>query len=159
MTAKENISPLKRWGGVLAVNMTMRGIDIAEVKGKQGVIRHYGKIQHHLINLGVAVAANAKQPVLDRVEHGGDLLGRVFLGQLSSRSVIEQVAKQEQLLRTLALKALKHLAAVFRRAVDIRGNHKLHVVHRFLLIFARSAEGKPLILYTQNFISFLPRGQ
>ena len=94
---------------------------------KQGIIRHYGKIENHLINLAVTVSANADDAFFYSVEHCGDFSCVVSAGDIVSRTVIEQISEENELIRLLGVVRLNELFAKQSRPVNIGGNHKLHI--------------------------------
>ena len=98
----------------------------AAVQIKQRVIRHDRELQHHLINLRVAVAAHAEQLVLYAVEQRDHALRVVCVRQIVARTVIEQVAQQNQTLRALGFVGGKHRFAGAVGTVDIGSKHQFH---------------------------------
>ena len=77
-----------------------------------GVIREQRKRQNHLVYLGVAVSADAENLVFQLGELRDDLLRRIAVGQVVARSVVEQVAEQQELIRPLRTVSLEQCAAV-----------------------------------------------
>ena len=56
------------------------------------VIAHTRKVEHHLVDFRVAVAAHRDGAVGEAVEQRNDLLGSLVRGDVVTRSVVEQVA-------------------------------------------------------------------
>ena len=83
-------------------------------------------MQHHLINLRVAVAAHAEQLVLYAVEQRDHALRVVCVRQIVARTVIEQVAQQNQTLRALGFIGGEHRLAGAAGTVDIGSKHQFH---------------------------------
>ena len=111
---------------VLVKMVAVRGIDEMTRRLEQAVVRKNGEGQHHLVDLGLAVAAHAENVGLPLLQQGDDLLRRIALGQVVARAVIQQIAEEEHARRFLALPGLEELAAVVGRAVQVRGNDPFH---------------------------------
>ena len=69
------------------------------VQFQQTIFRQYRKLQHHLIHFGIAVSANAEQPICQRVQLCNDGFGGIPLRQIIARSVIQNIPQQEQPIR------------------------------------------------------------
>ena len=106
--------------------VAVRGIDKMARRLEQAVVRKNGEGQHHLIDLGLAVAAHTENVCLPLLQQGDDLLRRIALGQVVARAVIQQIAEEEHTRRFLPLPGLEELAAVVGRAVQVRGNDPFH---------------------------------
>ena len=111
---------------VLVKMVAVRGIDEMARRLEQAVVRKNGEGQHHLVDLGLAVAAHAENVGLPLLQQGDDLLRRIALGQVVARAVIQQIAEEEHTRRFLTLPGLEELAAVVGRAVQVRGNDPFH---------------------------------
>ena len=82
------------------------------IQRKQRVIGHNGKLQHHLVHFGVAVAAHTQGHDRALVQKPDDLPGLIAVRQIVSGAVIEQVAQQKEAVRAFLFQPLQHL---FRR--------------------------------------------
>ena len=87
-----------------AKNMAVRQEQLAAgLVEKRGVVGHDGKVEDHLVDLGVAVAAHRDDAVGQGVEQRNHALGGVIARQVVARSVVEQVAQQNDAVRLLGL--------------------------------------------------------
>ena len=111
---------------VLVKMGAVRGIDEMARRLEQAVVRKNGEGQHHLVDLGLAVAAHAENVGLPLLQQGDDLLRRIALGQVVARAVIENVPQQNQALRALLRIALQQFFRIKCRPVQVGGNEKLH---------------------------------
>ena len=127
----------------LVVHVSVCDVDHPSANVKNGVVGKHGKLQHHLVHLGVTVAAHAKQLLLARVEHGDHLFGCILARQIVARSVVQNIAQQKELFCPLALKRRKHLLAIICRAVNIGCNHQFHFLSSFHIKGEHSAERSP----------------
>ena len=93
---------------------------------QQGVVGHAGKGQHHLVHLGLAVAPDRQDLVLQRGQHGDHLLGGILPGQIISRTVVQKIAQQDDLIRIFRFDQLTQLAAPICGAVDVGCNDQFH---------------------------------
>ena len=91
-------------------------------------VGHQGKRQHHLIHLGVAVAAHGGDLVRQRVEHGDDLFCIIIVRQGIARAVVQDIAQQQKPVGALAPPGLHQPAHMLCRAVQIRRDHVFHIV-------------------------------
>ena len=71
----------------------------------QRVIAQAGKVQHHLIHLGIAVATHGCNAVGVSVQQLRHLSRCVAFGQGIARPVVQQVAKQQQSVGAFFVKA------------------------------------------------------
>ena len=126
MAMQENIAGAERRQVRGVVDVAVRGVDQPVSNREDAVIGQNREVQHHLVNLRVAVAADAEEPVSPFVEHGQHLFGGIFVRQIVARAVVENVAQQQKPAGPFPVKRGKQLTAVPRRAVDIRCDHKLH---------------------------------
>ena len=155
MAGEQDLSRMERRQAVGTIEVPVRGEDCPGALAEQGVVGHDREAKHRLVDLRVAVAAHAEHTVRHRVELCGDLLRRIVARQIVARPVIEHVAEQEHPLRPFALKAFHDLAAVIRRAVDIRSDQPFHPSVSSLFLFShhtaksvdRSTGRKDLIDY------------
>ncbi len=119
MAVEQDVTSLHGRQRCYVVAVSMGRIDEAAALGQDGIGRHDGKFQDHLIDVGITVAADAEDGVFDFVEHGKDFLRRVVFGQVVARSVIEEVAEQDQAVGPFPLPGVEHAAAVISRTVNI----------------------------------------
>ena len=124
MAVEQDVSRLQRRQAVRVENMAVGGVDAETVNAQQGVVRHQGKIQHHLVHFRVAVSPDAQDVILPRVQHGNDLLGGIAVGQIVARTVIQNVSQQEKPVRLLPVISFQQFAAVQGGTVDIRSNQQ-----------------------------------
>ena len=119
MPAQQYVARLHRRKLLPVVNMPVRRIDHPLARRNERVIRKDRKIQHQLVNLGIAVSAHAVNLLLLPVQHRDDLLRIVLLRQIISRPVIQDIPKQKQTIRLLSFVCLQQQPAVFGRSVDV----------------------------------------
>ena len=86
---------------------------------QHSVICQHREIEHHLVHLGVAVAAHAQQLGRKAVQQGDDLLGGVVPGQVVAGAVVEQVSQKEQAVGLLPFKGLLQLLRIIIGAVQV----------------------------------------
>ena len=101
MPAEQDVAVAERRGIILTVDVPVCRVYQPLPVENYGIVREQRKRQNHLVYLGVAVAADAENLVLQLGELRDDLLRRVAVGQVVARSVIEQVAEQDQSVGTL----------------------------------------------------------
>lgn len=119
MTMEQDVARLHGRQGFQVVTVAMGRIDEAAALGQDGIGRHDGEFQDHLIHVGITVAADAEDGLFDFVEHGKDFLRRVVFGQVVARPVIKDVAEQDQAVGPFPLPGVEHAAAVISRTVNI----------------------------------------
>ena len=127
MSVDEDVAVAKLGRGVFPEVMTVGQIDTAAVKVQDRIICEDREAQYHLIDFGITVAAHAKQLFGYIIEKCDDFLGRITFGQVVARTVVEQVAEQDECFRFLACKCVEHLSAVVRGAVDVGCKHEFHM--------------------------------
>ena len=88
MTVDEDVTVAELGRIVFAEVMTVRQINAVTVKVKDRVIGEDREIQNHLIDFGVAVAADAEQTVGDIIEKCNDFFGGITVGKIVARTVI-----------------------------------------------------------------------
>ena len=93
---------------------------------ENGVVRHHRKLEHHLIDLGVAVAADGEDAVLAAVENGGDLYGVVEVGHAVARSVIQEIAQKDEPVVTDRVGPGESCFERGRNTVDVAHENDLH---------------------------------
>ena len=156
---QQNIPRLQRRELLQVIDMSVRGVDQPLAAGEDAVVREDGKLQHHLVNLRVAVAAHAQKPPACVVEHGRERLGVVPLREVVARPVIEQVAQKQQAVGPLAVERVQQQPPEVGRAVYVRCNHQLHMCILLPDHSAPSASGagsvQSSIVATQR-LMFLP---
>ena len=119
MTVEQDVTrPHGRQGGYV-VAVAMGRIDEAAALGQDGIGGHDGEFQYHLVYIGVTISTDTEDGIFDFVEHGKDFLRRVVFGQVVARSVIEDVAEQDQAVSPFPLPGVEHTAAVISRTVNI----------------------------------------
>lgn len=72
-----------------------------------------------MVDFAVAVAADAEDGVLYAVQHGKDFFRIIVFRQIISRSVVEDVAEENETVGTFPLISFEETAAVIGRAVNI----------------------------------------
>jgi len=75
-------------------------------EGKNRVIRHHGKFQHHLIHLGIAIPPHTKDAVAHFVQKGDNSLRGIGFGQVVARAVIKQIAQKQKAVGLFSLEGL-----------------------------------------------------
>ena len=93
---------------------------------QQGVVRHDREIQHHLVDLRVAVAPDAQGRQRAFIQQTNDLLGRVTVGQVVPGAVVQKIPHQDQPVRLFGLHPLQHLLTGAGRTVNIRRKQNFH---------------------------------
>lgn len=78
---------------------------------KQSIVRLYGEIEDHLIDLAVAISAHADDVFFYSIEKGCDFFCVIPAGDIVSRTVIEQVSEENELVRLFGVVCLYELFA------------------------------------------------
>ena len=94
--------------------------------GEQGIVCHAGEVEHHLVDLGLAVAAYGQHLASDAIEHLDHLLGGIVLGQVVARPVVEQVAQEHHAVGLMTVDGLHQAGAPLRGSVDVGCYEQLH---------------------------------
>ena len=76
-------------------HVAMRGVNKPVSHRENAVVGKDGERQHHLVDLGVAVAAHAEECFAALVEHGQHPLGSILIRQVVARAVVENVAQKQ----------------------------------------------------------------
>ena len=96
MTVEEDIAFVEWWQVVFVIDMAVGCENHRQCTSPQDrdqhVFRQYGKFQHHLVHLRIAVAANVVNIGFSGVEHRNDFLRRVIPGKVIAGSVIQDIA-------------------------------------------------------------------
>ena len=143
MSVQQHIALTQRRRCFRVELMSVRDIHQPLPCRQDGIVREDWEREHHLIHFGVAVAAHAEDCIRHAVQHGNHLLGRVIARQIVSRSVIKNIAEQQQTRSLLALERLQQLFAVVRRAVNIGCNEKFHAAPHLPACFGTSTMVPP----------------
>ena len=93
---------------------------------QRGIVGHNGKVEHHLVDLGVTVAAHRDDAVGQGVEQRDYALGGVIARQVVARTVVEQVAQQHDAVGLLGLDGGAEALGPVCRAVDVGGDEVFH---------------------------------
>ena len=93
---------------------------------QRGVVRHDGKVEHHLVDLGVAVAAHRDDAVGQGVEQRNHALGGVVARQVVARAVVEQVAQQHDAVGLLGFDGGDQALGPVCRAVNVGSDEVFH---------------------------------
>ena len=133
MAAEEDIPRLQRREVIRAVNMAVGGIEPETVHTDQGVVRHEGEVQDHLVHFRIAVAANAQDAVLPGVQGRNHFLRRVAVRQVIARAVIKDISQQKQAVRLFPVISFEQFIAVQGGTVNIRSNQQFQ---RKVLLFS-----------------------
>ena len=67
------------------------------INGKLGVIRHNRKLEQHLIDFGIAIAAHRQNLFTAGIEQFGYFCGIVEAGDAVARAVVQYIPQQNQL--------------------------------------------------------------
>ena len=94
VAVEQDIPGMQRRHGGAIIDVAVRCKDRAPARVKQTVLRRHGEIQHHLIDLRIAVAAHAEDRRGEGVELSGDFPGSIALRKIVARAVIEDVSEQ-----------------------------------------------------------------
>ena len=95
------------------------------------VVRHAGEVQHHLVDLRLAVAAHADDAVRDSVKHRDDLLRGVVRREVVAGTVVQEVAQKDDAVRLLGIDGVHEARAPLGRAMDVGRNQELHDLLHF----------------------------
>ncbi len=88
---------------------------------KEHIVGENGEVQHHLVDLGVAVSADTAKDILAAIKQGDDFLGCVVGRQVVARSVIKQVAQEDHFVRALLVVKLEKALGAFNISVNVGG--------------------------------------
>ena len=119
MAMEQDVAGLHGRQGFQVVTVAMGRINEAAALGQDSIGGHDGKFQYHLVYIGVTISTDTEDGVFDFVEHGKDFLRGIVFGQVIARSVIEDVAEQDQAVSPFPLPGVEHTAAVISRTVNI----------------------------------------
>ena len=107
----------RRAGFVIAV--AVGGEEHQAVPLHQGIVRHNGELQDHLVHFTVAVAPDSNDLIL----HGVELLGHrgavIVLRQAVAGAVVEQISQQQQLFCALGVEGVDQLFGIVAGSVEI----------------------------------------
>ena len=126
VAVQQNIPLGKRRRAGRVVMVAVGGKHCAGTGIQQGIVGQNREVQHHLVHLGIAVAAHAQQPLPQGIQHGNYLFGGIALRQVVAGTVVQNIPQQQQLVRLLALHGGKQLPAVKSRTVQVGCNHQFH---------------------------------
>ena len=93
---------------------------------QRGVVRHDGKVEHHLVDLGVTVAAHRDDAVGQGVEQRNHALGGVVARQVVARAVVEQVSQQHDAVGLLGFDGGDQALGPICRAVNVGSDEVFH---------------------------------
>ncbi len=112
-----------------AKNVTVRQEQFtASLVEQRGVVRHDGEVEDHLVDLGVAVAADGDDAVGQGVEQRNHALGSVVARQVVARAVVEQVAQQNDAVGLLGFDGGDQARGPVCRAGVVGGEEVFHGV-------------------------------
>ena len=131
MSVQQHIALTQRRRCLGIEDMSVRDIHQPLPCRQYGIVREDREREYHLVHLGVAVAAHAEDCICHAVQHGNHLLRRIIARQIVSRSVVKNIAEQQQTRSLFALERREELLTVVRRAVNIGCNEKFHAVLTF----------------------------
>ena len=101
----------------------------ASFQKQSHVIRHDGRLQHHLVHLSVAIAAHSQHLCFQAVQNGRHFFGIVLPGQVVAGAVVQQVAQQDSLVGRLVPNQILQLFRVIGGAVEIACKQQFHWYH------------------------------
>ena len=104
---------------LLIVHMAVGQEQSSSVVYYEGIVGHDGKLQQHLVYLGITVAANGNDLVLHSVKSLNDTLRVDALGYAVARTVVEDVAKDAEHVAMLAGVEVEHLLKRGQASVNI----------------------------------------
>ena len=93
---------------------------------KDVVVGHAGKVEDHLVDLGLAVASHGDDAVGDAVEHLDHALGRVVGGQVVAGAVVQEVAEEHHPIGLLGLDGGHEALAPIGGAMDVGRDDEFH---------------------------------
>ena len=94
MTAKQHVAAVKRRLFFGVVFVPVRGEKSYSVRNDQCIISHYRKIKDRLIDFGIAIPAYTDNIVFKRIKRFYNLFRSVFIGKIVARTVIKDIAEQ-----------------------------------------------------------------
>ena len=119
MSVKEDIAVRDGWQGVFIIMVAVGREDRVAIQHQDCVVGKAWEIEHHLIDFGLAVAANRPDFVLQGVQHGDDFLRGIVLRKIVSGAMVQDVAEEDDALCTALLELLQGLPAPVGTAVDV----------------------------------------
>ena len=122
VTVEKNVTILKRRKIAFVEVMTVSHINKALPCSDYGIIRKNREIKHHLVNLRVTITSDTKDFTLHCIQNFNYFFRRIALGQIVSRSVIKNIAEENDSVRLFVFVGLNQLFAIKFRAVNIGGN-------------------------------------
>ena len=95
------------------------------------VVGHAGEVQHHLVDLRLAVAPHADDAVRDAVQHRDDLLRGVVRREVVAGPVVQEVTQKDDAVRLLGVDGVHEPRAPLGRTMDVGRNQELHDLLHF----------------------------
>ncbi|VTP73007.1 Uncharacterised protein [Leclercia adecarboxylata] len=99
MAVNQHIASIQRGQIIRAKKMTVGNKQAAILQQDLLPGRGNGKVQQHLVNFAVAVAANGDNPRRVSVEPPGDLSRRIAFGQRIAWAMVQHIPEDHQPLR------------------------------------------------------------
>ncbi len=112
---------------VLVPKMSVREEERLRSRFENRVVAHHRELEHHLVNLGVAVAADRDDLVLAEVQHLRDLDGIVEVRHSVPRPVVEEVAQKDDLVIAERRRALERRLKSGRHTMDVAEEQDSHL--------------------------------
>ena len=101
MTLQENGVIGKVGQMILGIHMSMgRKNELTEFM-EDVVVCRQGEPKDHLVDLGIAIAANSNDFVADGIHDFNDFLWRIVLRKVVSRTVVQDIAKAKNICRIM----------------------------------------------------------
>ena len=126
VSMEQDIAGLERRQVLLVEDMTVGGEDALPAHRQEKVICHDREGENHLVDLGLAVAADTVDLIPVFVQEGDDLLRGIFVRQVVARAVVEKVPEKKHAVSLLTVIGGEHPAAVKGGSMDIRCNEPFH---------------------------------
>ena len=123
MPVQEDVAAFQGRRALWVVVVAVGCEDCLPVKLKEAIVGEDGKLKHHLVNLCVAVPADAEKLLLHGIDHGEDFFGIKIHRNIISRAVVQDITQKEKTVCVLFLECAEHFPAVIGRTVDIRCDH------------------------------------
>ena len=115
MTGNDDVAWRERWQRKMAVRHKTAAVGVENRR----VVAHDGKIEKHLIDFRVAVAADGENLFFLRVEQRREIGGIVADGQHVAGAVVEVVAAEDEIIRVFALEGVDGELEGVGGAVDV----------------------------------------
>lgn len=104
----------------------MREEEALALVDEQGIVRHDGEVEQHLVDLAVAISAHGDDVLSVGIEQARYFGGVVTWGNGVAGPEVEEVAKEAEHVGSAALKIAEKALERRLRAVDVGGDKVFH---------------------------------